>query len=450
MIVNNTHIQGIFVYQEDIEYEKGDFVISGNSIYICTAGNPNTGNYTVLGIDPASDSENFTIYLGDSLKNIDEYFSYVENTDDSDKEDKLLTADLLSEILNTYMLGFDEKGVIDEYIYSDTVGDSGSISISSGLEKFVSGDSDKVLDTIIKSEDINNATIKVSRGLSEISDIFPAQYQSGTIADEDLRYLILRQYTYTNEIPIAAEDSETTDEETTEDTTTTTSSRSIEELFPECFSSSDSGEDDSTESGEDEEEEESGVQDTSLYRLQELIDPVQGFTAYRHAKGVGDSSSREWEISSWKSDYDYDFIESIRKLEEAYRQAIEELNTEKENLKDYFRFKELSLIKTTGEIVLQCSDPEGDNYIPVDSFGNQSCVITVITQLWDTNVTISVDILDSYMDISSVITYYLTDSSSLTVLPPDPNEYPNDYDKRVTVRVNNGNITNIYYREKYS
>lgn len=393
MILNNTHVQGIFLYKDDIEFEKGDFVVSGNSIYICTAKNPTTENFTVLGKDPSTDSENYTIYLGNSLKNIDEYFSYVDNPEEG--EDKILTANLLSEILNTYMIGFDEKGIIGEYIYSDTVGDGGGITVSSGLSKFIEGNNDKVLDIILKSPEINNATLKISRGLDEIKDLFPAQYQEGTIDEENLRYLILRQYTYTDEIP------------------------------------------------------ESDTTKSSTYRLQELVDPVQGFTAYRYAKRVGDSASKEWEISVWKSDYDFDFINSIRKLEESYRQAIEDLNNEKENLKDYFRFKELNIIKTTHEIVLQCSNPDGDYYIPVNSFASQSCVITVIAQLWDTNVTISVDILDSYMQISNVLTYYLTDTSSLTILPPDKNDF-DIYDKQVTVRVNNGNITNIYYREKYS
>lgn len=438
MILNNTHIQGIFLYKDDIEYEKGDFVVSGNSIYICTAGNPNTGNNTVLGKDPSTDSENYVVYLGDSLKNIEEYFSYIENP--SENEDKILTADLLSQILNKYMIGFDEKGVIADYIYEDTVGDGG-ISVSQNLSEFISGSTDKILDTIIKSDEINNATFKISRGLSEIKDIFPAQYEQ--VPQDDLEYLILRQYTYTNEVPIPKSDEGGEDDSGEEDD----SKSNLEELFPECFSNSGGGDDPNPDPGP---EEETGDPDTSLYRLQELVDPVQGFTAYRYAKGVGEEGSIEWEITPWKSDYDYDFIGSIRKLEEAYRQAIEDLKQEKERLKDYFRFKELSIIKTNNEVILQCTDPEGNNYIPIESFDSDSCVITVIAQLWDTNITISVDILDSYMQISNILTYYLTDTSSLTILPPDKDNNPDTYNKMVTVRVNNGNITNIYYREKYS
>lgn len=390
MILNNTHVQGIFMYKSDIEYEKGDFVVSGNSIYICTAGNPtNTENNTVMGKDPAEDSENYTIYLGDSLDNIEEYFSYIEDPN-PEKNDKVLTAQLLSEILNTYMIGFDEKGVIGEYVYSD----GGGISLSSGLSKFLDGTEDSaVLDNILKIGSINNATFKVSRSLEQIKDIFPVLYKEGSISPEDLEYLILRQYTYTNG----------------------TDPNSV---------------------------------DSSLYRVQELVDPVQGLTAYRYAKGVGNNESGDqfdWEITSWKTDYDPDFLQSINKLEEAYRQAIEDLKKEKENLRNYFRFKEFEILKTTGEVTLQCDDPGGDFYIPVESFTTQSCVITVIAQLWNTNTTISIDILDSHMDISNILTYYLTDSSSLTIEPFQKEEFG----KKVKVRVNNGNITNIYYRENY-
>ena len=121
-----------------------------------------------------------------------------------------------------------------------------------------------------------------------------------------------------------------------------------------------------------------------------------------------------------------------------------------EENKDLLNNIKESIIKTNNEVILQCTDPEGNNYIPIESFDSDSCVITIIAQLWDTNITISVDILDSYMQISNILTYYLTDTSSLTILPPDKDNNPDTYNKMVTVRVNNGNITNIYYREKYS
>ena len=65
MILNNTHVQGMFLYSEETEYEKGDFVVYGNTIYICTAKNPtNKTNNTVSGVIPEESSDNYSPYLG--------------------------------------------------------------------------------------------------------------------------------------------------------------------------------------------------------------------------------------------------------------------------------------------------------------------------------------------------------------------------------------------------
>lgn len=388
MILNNTHIQGIFLYTDDVEYEKGDFVISGNSIYICTAGNPNTSNLTVLGIRPEDDSENFSTYLGNSLKNINEYFDYI-NDPTLEKDDKILTAHLLSEILNTYIMGFNEKGIISEYVYSD---ENGGISTSMGLSEFINGsDPEKVLNTIIDTPEINNATFKVSRNLKEIQNLFPYDYDSleGSIPQEDFTYLILRQYTYTDQ------------------------------------TSSDS-------------------ENYSTYRLQELVDPVSAFTAYRYGKGIlGEDGNLKYQCTSWKKSYsDLNFMNSLRKLQIVYENSLRDLENTKESLKNNFRFREFNIPETTGNVELQCENPDLENYIPITSFDKDHCIITVIAQLWNTNTTISIDILDSYMYVSNILTYQLTDTSSLTVLP--------NGNKRVTISVNNGNIVNIYYREKYT
>ena len=578
MILNNTHIQGIFIYQPDIEYEKGDFVVSGNSIYICTAGNPNTGSNTVIGVDPAEDTENYTIYLGGSIKNIEEYFSYIDNPS-VEQDDKFIKASLLSQILSTYMVGFDEKGIITDYVYQDSVG---KILLSDNLNKFVGGENNElVLDKILKADDINNAMFKLSRELKDIKMLFPAfcelgfnikhhggqgedlyltipeesdvptlagpddigqeltmaqddsgycvirdyntrkyislvndssddlclvssvgdnlgkfeivtndsgisairclgnnKYLSGqgsslkaadggyewiistiggtirfspeqNIEDlfdsEDLKYVILRQYTYTNGYLIPKPDGE---EEEPDPEPEYSHKDFWEENYPECFP--DTPEEPDPEPEIPGGEEETGDPDTAIYRLQELIDPIRGMTYYRHAKS---SSPGSWEISQWKTDYDPNFILSINKLEESYRQAIQDLNEERENLKNYFRFREINIERTTGTITLQCENPDDLYYIPVSDFSSGSCVITVTAQLWDTNTTITVDILDSYMAVSNLLTYSLTDTSYLTVEPCTRDVTPDGTDRyqtRVNLRVNNGNIVNIYYREKYS
>ena len=117
MIINNTHVQGIFIYSDSIEYEKGDFVVYNSTLYVCTAENPtNTANMSVMGIKPAEDIKNYNIYPGNRISTAEEYFDYLD--DPSTKEDKYVSSHSLSQILSTYMNGFDEKGVISNYIIS--------------------------------------------------------------------------------------------------------------------------------------------------------------------------------------------------------------------------------------------------------------------------------------------------------------------------------------------
>ena len=193
MILNNTHVQGLFLYSEETEYEKGDFVVYGNTIYICTAKNPtNKTNNTVSGVIPEESSDNYSPYLGDKLNNIEEYFNYINHSEEEQgKEDKLITAHLLSQILSTYMIGFDEKGIISEYVYLNSGDDS--LSISSELSDFLNGtgiDSKNILSMILISPEINNAVFKISRNLPEISEVI--FNDASDIYPEDANYVILR------------------------------------------------------------------------------------------------------------------------------------------------------------------------------------------------------------------------------------------------------------------
>lgn len=194
MIINNTHIQGIYLYDELAEYEKGDFVISGNSIYICTAEKP-TNNilFTVSGKDPKQDSDNFKIYLGDKITSLKEYLDYVSNPDDS--EDKLVSSHVLSEILNNYMNGFDGKGIINNYLLYRNE----EYSFSKSLESIFNGVRNNFLNVLIKSETFNNGILYVSRDLPEIAEIIPSLPEDLTGVDpNDKLSVILKQYTYLN------------------------------------------------------------------------------------------------------------------------------------------------------------------------------------------------------------------------------------------------------------
>lgn len=182
------------MYDELAEYEKGDFVISGNSIYICTAEKPtNSTLFTVSGKDPKQDNDNFKIYLGDKITSLKEYLDYVNNPDNS--EDKLVSSHVLSEILNNYMNGFDGKGIINNYLLYKNE----EYSFSKPLESIFNNVSENFLNVLIKSETFNNGILYISRDLPEISEIIPKLPEDLTeINPNDKLSVILKQYTYLN------------------------------------------------------------------------------------------------------------------------------------------------------------------------------------------------------------------------------------------------------------
>ena len=49
MLLNNNNVRGIFKYSEDVEFEKDDFVVDGNCIYICESSEP------IKGVRPSLD-----------------------------------------------------------------------------------------------------------------------------------------------------------------------------------------------------------------------------------------------------------------------------------------------------------------------------------------------------------------------------------------------------------
>lgn len=248
MIINNTHVQGIFVYSPDVEYERGDFVVSGDSIYICTASNPtNQQKFTVKGIDPTKDSvSNFKVYPGDKVSTAKEYYDYVNgrlywefknSAQDVENalgmepgtfpienvvterdalpklvhegdayrigtpstgyeyayipyhEDKYISGNVLNEILQNTFFGVNEDGVITNYVSSGGFDEDGNeiieYSIGGSLANIENG---KVLDAIMKSPDLNNGMFNVSRSLSEIATLVDR--------NSEIECVLVKQYTY--------------------------------------------------------------------------------------------------------------------------------------------------------------------------------------------------------------------------------------------------------------
>ena len=247
MIINNKHVQGIFLYSPNVEYEKGDFVVYGDSIYICTAANPtNPETFTVMGVNPETDSTgNYKIYPGDKISTVQEYYDYVNNKmywkfkdtkeevevalgveagglivlgsfsnrDDLPttrkegdvyrvgtsstgyeyayipyKEDKYISGNILNQILQSAYFGVNESGVITNHIYTD-VNEDGVLQLDYSIGGTLANiEDDKILNAIIKSPDLNNGMFNVSRSLPEISGFVNL--------DSNVETVLVRQYTY--------------------------------------------------------------------------------------------------------------------------------------------------------------------------------------------------------------------------------------------------------------
>ena len=194
MIIDGNSVQGIYVYTSEssqIEFEKGDFLVSGDCIYICTAENPtNPINGTVSGIDPADDIgyENFIPYPGSKILSASEFFQYVENSDTL--EDKYVSSQAIMGILQGYQFGVGMTGVIEDYIDRDGNSKLGLDSVTNDP-----------LDNLMLTKTLNNGIIKVSHELSQIADGelngVPFSTLFGYLENSGVDYnLILHQYTY--------------------------------------------------------------------------------------------------------------------------------------------------------------------------------------------------------------------------------------------------------------
>lgn len=394
MIINGTHVQGIFLYSDTIEFEKGDFVVYNNTIYICTAENPNNENFTVSGKNPQTDRENYSVYPGNRISTAQEYFDYVENP--TTIEDKYISSHTLSEILSTYMNGFNEKGIISNYISYN----NGSLSFSSNLEEYLHQvEVENILDTILGVDNLNNAIFRISRSI--VNDILDDNIPLDSLySDEDKESVILKQYTY-----------------------------SIS----------------------------NDTNPSNRYRIQELIDPINTVVMYRFSKYPYKSTDI---ISGWKSSFvDSNFLNEVNYVKNYYNNLIKELEREKTELNNNFLFRNVSIEKNSS-ISLSCDIANVDKlgYIPVDSFNKESCVITLVIQEpyyvdgisenTSKNTSLTIDLLDSSVDINPIKNYRISNNNILTV----DIKSPTTADLTINVpagmpSTSIGKIINIYYRQ---
>lgn len=171
-------VRGFFLYSDFSRYEDGDFVVYGNTIYVCS---PKTGSSEVIGEKPY-ESENFYVYLGDQISSVDEFKTFVDN---NGGDDKYISLSTLVSILNTYLTGINNSGIIGhEYTL-----ENGEViyKVNNKIsEVYGSEESKNILSTLLLDKNINHGIFKVSKNLPEIVNLV------GDHGD----YCILRQYSY--------------------------------------------------------------------------------------------------------------------------------------------------------------------------------------------------------------------------------------------------------------
>lgn len=218
MIINGTkNVPGFFIYDENAQYQKNDFVVENGTIYVCdpekndddiSESSINDSSISISGEVP-SKSKNFSPYLSNLMSNsIEEWTNFLESNGTT--EDKYINLKSLSSILNMYQLGTQGKGIIgssilynkySEEAYTYVQGNSDENSSILGINKFQ--DYNNILGEIMTSDEVNNAVIRVSRDLPELANL-GLNISDASILYKDSRSIdinscILRQYSWIDE-----------------------------------------------------------------------------------------------------------------------------------------------------------------------------------------------------------------------------------------------------------
>ena len=182
ILSDGKHIQGIFIYDPDVEFERGDFIIEDECIYLCKSGNP------VKGLVPSENPDFYSPYPGSMITSIEEYSDYIANP--VSKEDKYISSNILMGILQDMYFGFGDSGVIESYI---ALKEDGTYNIDTQLLNLIGKNVDKIetpLDLLMREPSVNNAYVQVDRNLLDI------KYLLTETDSVTKRPCLLRQYTY--------------------------------------------------------------------------------------------------------------------------------------------------------------------------------------------------------------------------------------------------------------
>lgn len=183
-IDTNTDIRGLFLYSDTAEYQDGDFVVFGTTLYVCS---PKEG----YGPGSLPTSEHFYVYLGDKMADASDFIDFENN---GGGEKKFVSLASLPVILNNYMAGVDMSGLINDSIgFSDAGELEYNILLSSSEIR-----SNSILTVLLMDEKINHGVFKVSRRLPEISAYVDGYDFDESLVGLDTEFCILKQYSYLN------------------------------------------------------------------------------------------------------------------------------------------------------------------------------------------------------------------------------------------------------------
>lgn len=165
MKIDDKHVQGIYKYDSQASYDRGDIVVLSNKLYVCLTNNTNPG------INPENSKDFFRPYFG--FEAINSYEDYLKE----DSSGKFLTTNALESILSHYFSGINKRGVIvGPSIDVDTIGR---------------------LDKIIKDPNQNNALYTVDpEVIKNILKLDSNALYVNSISRRNWDKLILRQFTY--------------------------------------------------------------------------------------------------------------------------------------------------------------------------------------------------------------------------------------------------------------
>jgi len=183
-INNNKSIRGIFLYADDIKFERGDFVVEGDKIYVTKADS--------IGRQPSKSPEYFQIYLKEEVADLEgeDFINYLKG----EGQDKLISAYTVGKLLSMYLTGFDEKGTI-----TNEITEGGSIVLKDYFGNETVSSHTNPLDVILTTPSLNNAIFKVNRAVVESL--------IGSSSSTTSHYVLLRQYTYSEPAASTSADS---------------------------------------------------------------------------------------------------------------------------------------------------------------------------------------------------------------------------------------------------